>query len=120
MREAVLLFRPIPSSPWLTHQSASHTSRIDITEQAAMHPGESLEVVGVTLNGVPFKWFKVIDSRTIEVHPLIRAEGGYLSVHCKAPKTAPEAPKTPRQGLGGHDHCYGLQAAQYQPRSTNT
>ena len=107
MKEISIHLRPLPSSPWITHDAAFGTSIVSIKDEAAQHPGP-LTIVGVRLNGLPLR-HRVIDASTVVVRPCIPLQGDRLEVRCIGPQRPQAALQWSAPAYPLPMESYGLQ-----------
>lgn len=121
MKGVSIHLRPLPGSPWITHDPAFGTSTVSIkshlatlAREARNHP-QPLTIISVHLNGLPLR-HRVIDPCTVVVSPQLPLQGDRLEVRCIAPllaaESAPKALRTPAPAYPRPDHGYGLQAPE--------
>lgn len=102
----VIALRPLPSSPWLTHDPGFGTSTVTL-------PAPS-EVVEVRLNGVALR-HRVIDPLTVIVSPMVPMQGDRLDVLLEAPEEPSKALQWPTPAYPPPAPSYGLTAQQHRP-----
>ena len=107
--EVSILLRPLPGSPWLTHDIGFGTSIVSIAHEVVKYP-EGLCITGVQMDGRNLP-HRVVDSWTVIVSPRILQQGGRLTILCKAPPSPVEALKRAHRHIPSPDDSYGLQRA---------
>ena len=108
MKEISIHLRPLPSSPWITHDPACRTSIVSIDSTP-----QPLSIEGVRLDGLPLR-FRVLDALTVIVSPQSPLEGGRLEIRCTVPAEPGEGVKTKRATYPSPPPFYGLTAPEYR------
>mgnify|MGYP000055250054 CR=1 FL=1 len=108
-RDLSITLRPLPSSPWITHDYGCGTSIVKF----AVDGEDDLIVVAVRLEGLPMR-FRQFDATTVFIEPMVPLQYGRLELLFTAPLMGPPAPRCApqinRATLPLPITTYGLQA----------